>query len=69
MLYVDYTWDLSPGGILLDEEINIDRLGWQAGDHFELRNINGRVRLVKVDPVVSFVKGHKINFGDKNGCS
>lgn len=56
MLYVDYTWDLSPGGIVLDEEINVDKLGWKKGDYFELKNVNGRVMLVKVDPLVAFVR-------------
>ncbi|MFN7883757.1 MAG: hypothetical protein ACK5PF_12195, partial [bacterium] len=56
MLYVDYSWDLSPSGITLDEEINIDKLGWKSGDYFELKNVNGRVRLIKVDPLVAFVR-------------
>lgn len=56
MLYVDYTWDLSSGGILLDEEINVDKLGWKNGDYFELKNVKGRVMLVKVDPLVAFVR-------------
>lgn len=56
MLYLDYTWDLRPDGILLDEEINIDKLGWEKGDYFELKNVNGRVMLVKVDPLVAFVR-------------
>lgn len=58
MLYVDYNWDLDPNGIILDEELNIDKLGWKAGDHFELINVNGRVQLVKVDPVVRFARGY-----------
>lgn len=65
MLYVDYTWDLHPWGIKFDDEINIDRLGWKSGDHFKLENINGQIKLVKVDPVVSFVKGYKVNVGEK----
>jgi hypothetical protein len=56
MLHFDYTWDLSPNGIILDEELNIDRLGWKGGDYFELRNVNGRAMLVKVDPLVAFVR-------------
>ena len=56
MLYFDYTWDLSPNRILLDKELNIDRLGWCAGDCFELRNVNGQAMLVKVDPLVAFVR-------------
>jgi hypothetical protein len=61
MLHLDYTWDLSENGILLDEELNIDRLGWRGGDYFQLVNINGRAMLRKVDPLVKFLKD-----GEKN---
>jgi hypothetical protein len=61
VLYVDYQWDLDPKRILLDEEINVDRLGWKGGDLFKLVNENGRVMLVKVDPVVAFSQGHAVN--------
>ena len=60
-MYVDYQWDLDPKRILLDEEINVDRLGWKGGDLFKLVNENGRVMLVKVDPVVAFSQGHAVN--------
>jgi hypothetical protein len=56
MLHFDYNWDLSPDRIILDEELNIDRLGWKAGDYFRVTNINGRAMLVKVDPLVAFVR-------------
>lgn len=59
MKYVDYDWDLQKDKIVIDPEINIDKLGWKAGDHFELTNINGKVILLKVDPLVKFVKGYK----------
>ena len=61
MLYVDYTWDLEPNRILLDSELNIDRLGWQGGDYFQVKNVNGRAMLVKVDPLVKFLKDGKNN--------
>lgn len=61
MLYVDYDWDLSPNGIILDQEINIDKLGWKHGDMFKVVNTNGRVHLVKVDQIEVFVRGHKVN--------
>jgi hypothetical protein len=57
MLYMDYNWDLSPNRIILDEELNIDKLGWRAGDYFKVTNVNGRAMLVKVDPLVAFVHG------------
>jgi hypothetical protein len=56
MLYVDYTWDLESNRILLDQELDIDRLGWQGGDYFQVKNVNGRAMLVKVDPLVKFLK-------------
>jgi hypothetical protein len=59
MKYLDFDWDLQKDRIVLDQEINIDKLGWKAGDHFEIRNTDGRVELVKVDPVEKFIKGYK----------
>ena len=61
MLHLDYDWDLSPNGIKFDPELNIDKLGWKAGDHFMIVNLNGNVMLKKVEPVVAFVKGYKVN--------
>jgi hypothetical protein len=61
MLHFDYTWDLSPQGIILDEELNIDKLGWKGGDCFKITNINGRAMLIKLDPVEQFFKGHRVN--------
>ena len=59
MKYLDYDWDLRSDKIVLDSDLNIDKLGWKSGDHFEVRNINGRVELVKVEPVVKFIKGYE----------
>ena len=56
MLYIDYKWDLEPNRILLDEELDIDKLGWQGGDYFQVKNVNGRVMLVKTDPLIKFLK-------------
>jgi len=56
MLYIDYNWDVSPNGIILDEEFNSDKLGWKGGDYFQLINVNGRQILRKVDPLVKFIK-------------
>jgi hypothetical protein len=61
MRYFDYEWDIEPGYIKFDPEINIDKLGWRAGDCFKITNINGRAMLVKMDPIEQFVKGHKVN--------
>ena len=61
MRYFDYEWDIEPGYIKFDPEINIDKLGWRAGDCFKITNVNGQAMLVKMDPVEQFAKGHKVN--------
>jgi len=57
MRYVDYDWHLSSTGIVLDETLNTDALGWKGGDIFKLTNVNGKAKLLKVDPVEKFVRG------------
>jgi hypothetical protein len=61
MRHYDYTWDLEPEWIKFDPELNIDKLGWRAGDCFKIVNLNGQAMLVKLDPVEQFIKGHKVN--------
>jgi hypothetical protein len=56
MRYYDYEWDLEPNRILLDAELNVDALGWRGGDYFKVVNHNGRVMLVKVDPLEKFLR-------------
>jgi hypothetical protein len=64
MLHFDYEWDLHPDRIILDSELNTDKLGWKGGDYFKFINVNGRQMLVKVDPVEMFAKGHPVNVKD-----
>ena len=59
MLYVDYSWNCSSDGIILDEEFNTDKLGWKGGDYFKLVNIDGRAMLIKEDALVKFIKEGK----------
>ena len=54
--YYDYDWDVNPESIILDKELNIDKLGWKAGDCFVVQNVDGRAMLAKVDPLVQFIK-------------
>lgn len=56
MKYYDYEWDLHPDKIIIDPDIDIDKLGWKGGDYFKLVNINGQVQLVKLDPLMKFLK-------------
>ncbi len=56
MLHLDYNWDLDPSGILFDDELNIDRLGWEHGDYFKLVVAdNGKRYLMKVEELEKFI--------------
>jgi hypothetical protein len=59
MKYVDYDLDLSKEKIVLDREITLKKLEWHKGDYFEVKEQDGQVELVRVDPLVKFVKGYK----------
>jgi len=59
MKYADYDLDLSKERIVLDKEITLQKLEWHTGDHFEVREENGQVELVRVDPLLKFIKGYK----------
>jgi hypothetical protein len=61
MKHYDYDWDIEPEWIKFDPELNIDRLGWRAGDCFKITNINGQAMLVKMEAVEQFNKGIKVN--------
>ena len=56
MKHYDYDWDLEPDRIILDKELNIDKLGWRHGDYFKVTNIDGRAMLVKVSKLEKFLK-------------
>jgi hypothetical protein len=64
MKHYDYEWDLDPRRILLDNELNTDKLGYRHGDIFKFTNVDGRAMLVKLDPVEQFAKGHKVNYNE-----
>ena len=55
MLYLDYNWDLGPGYIVPDAELNTEKLGWKVGDLWEMIEVNGKLRLHKIDPLVKFL--------------
>jgi hypothetical protein len=55
MKHYNSEWDLSSTRILLDAELDVDKLGWCAGDYFKLINRDGRIILVKVDPLEKFL--------------
>ncbi len=65
MKYIDYDWDCSSEGIILDAEFNSDRLGWKHGDYFRFENRNGQQVLVKVDPLIKFLRNGQKDVQEK----
>ena len=63
MNYIGYDFYLTETGIGLDDELDLDRLGWKGGDYFRLENTNGRTLLRRVDPLEKFL----IDGESKNG--
>ena len=59
MLFMDYTWDLQPGYLKFDSELNLDMLEWKEGDVFILKKVGDQAVLRKVDDLEKFVKGYK----------
>ena len=59
MLFMDYNWDLQPGYLKFDSELNLDMLGWKEGDVFILKKVGDQAVLRKVDDLEKFVKGYK----------
>ena len=56
MRYYDYEWDLYPQSIVFDRELDMNKLGWQAGDVFKLVVAEGKTKLVKMDPLEKFTR-------------
>ena len=69
MKHYDYDWDLHPHGIILDTELNTDKLGWKHGDYFRFENHNGKQILIKVDPLRKFLKDGEHTQGAEDGTN
>ena len=54
MLHFDYVWDLGPGYIVPDAELNLEKLGWKPGQFWQVVDRNGKMSLKLVDPIVQF---------------
>jgi hypothetical protein len=59
MKYIGYDLVISEEKLVLDKEITLKKLEWNNGDYFEVKVQDGQVELVKVDPLVKFIKGYK----------
>lgn len=56
MIYLDYEWDLDPNGIMFDDHLNVDALGWDQGDYFKfVVSDDGKKYLMKVNKLEEFI--------------
>ena len=56
MRFYDYEWDLYPGSIVFDRELNIEKIGQEVGDVFRLVEEDGQMKLIKIDPIEKFIR-------------
>jgi hypothetical protein len=56
MNYIGYDFSLTEEGIGLDSELNLDKLGWMGGDYFKLVNVDGKAKLIRLDPLQKFLE-------------
>jgi hypothetical protein len=58
MRYYDYIWDLNPDQLILDKELDINKLGWTPGDVFVLvEGSNNQKYLRKISALERFTRG------------
>ena len=58
---VDYDWSVQDNDLVLDPHLRTASFGWKTGDYFQLRVVNGKKTLVKVESVEVFLDGVKVN--------
>ena len=58
MKYIGYDLVISEEKLVLDKEITLKKLEWNKGDYFEVTEINGQIELVRIDPLLKFIRGY-----------
>lgn len=60
MKYIGYDLVISEDKVVFDREITLKKLEWNKGDYFEVKEQNGQIELVRIDPLLKFVReGYK----------
>ena len=59
MKYIGYDLVISEEKLVFDKEITLKKLEWQNGDYLEVTEKDGQVELIRVDPLVKFIRGYK----------
>jgi hypothetical protein len=56
MKYIGYDLVISEEKLVLDKEITLKKLEWHKGDYFEVKEQNGQIELVRIDPLLKFIR-------------
>jgi hypothetical protein len=56
MKYIGYDFVISEEKLVLDKEITLKKLEWHKGDYFEVKEQNGQIELVRIDPLLKFIR-------------
>jgi hypothetical protein len=60
MKYIGYDLVISEDKVVFDKEITLKKLEWHKGDYFEVKEQDGQIELVRIDPLLKFIKeGYK----------
>jgi hypothetical protein len=60
MKYIGYDLVISEEKIVFDKEITLKKLECNKGDYFEVKEQDGQIELVRVDPLLKFIReGYK----------
>ncbi len=59
MKYIGYDLVISEEKLVLDKEITLKKLEWSKGDYLEVTEKDGQIELIRVDPLVKFIRGYK----------
>lgn len=56
MKYIGYDLVISEEKVVFDKEITLKKLEWNKGDYFEVTEQNGQIELVRIDPLLKFIR-------------
>lgn len=57
MKYIGYDLVISEEKLVLDKEITLKKLEWNKGDYLQITENDGQIELIRIDPLVKFIRG------------
>ena len=59
MKYIGYDLVISEEKLVLDKEITLKKLEWNKGDYLQITEKDGQIELIRIDPLIKFIRGYK----------